>query len=434
MALTETPVEINASAEVDYENLGCEGCFLNPKEGASFKPCTVIDALRNTLSLPQFKIAFKLISQPNGEFARKNILTKPEEGDTPGAQSSRYLDVIDFMQRSPVLGNLISQSGIKGGRKYNFNADGLPLVCKTLTAGATLGSPRKQVSNGTRKSKPTSDKRKVPLSSTAARTKSAVLDLLTESSDYLEFVWDSGSSQGVFSRVNEVYGNLTDCKDIYSSDTNGRPYSKITHCVPAEQRELLRKHKQEVQVDGVETLTDLGDSGNEVWSDIAEYLSGGQQLPLLAKASLAELILIKNDLESYDLLPDGCPDTVYAKLRHVRIVINEILNVWDMGGSAAGRNSDPLPKVSRVDADWGDKANCKGVDPDLFFPERGASTRESKEVCRGCTVREECLEFALVSGEKFGIWGGLSERERRRIRRQRSQARKLEEAEEAIEA
>lgn len=73
------------------------------------------------------------------------------------------------------------------------------------------------------------------------------------------------------------------------------------------------------------------------------------------------------------------------------------------------------------EADWHDRANCLGVDPDLFFPERGASTREAKEVCRGCEVRHDCLEFALQNGEKFGIWGGLSERERRRIRRQRAQ-------------
>jgi WhiB family redox-sensing transcriptional regulator len=69
---------------------------------------------------------------------------------------------------------------------------------------------------------------------------------------------------------------------------------------------------------------------------------------------------------------------------------------------------------------WQDEANCLGVDPDLFFPERGASTREAKEVCRGCVVRLECLEYALSNGEKFGIWGGLSERERRRLRRQRA--------------
>ena len=73
---------------------------------------------------------------------------------------------------------------------------------------------------------------------------------------------------------------------------------------------------------------------------------------------------------------------------------------------------------------WQDEANCLGVDPDLFFPERGASTREAKEVCKGCGVREDCLEYALANGEKFGIWGGLSERERRRIRRQRALARR----------
>jgi WhiB family transcriptional regulator, redox-sensing transcriptional regulator len=73
---------------------------------------------------------------------------------------------------------------------------------------------------------------------------------------------------------------------------------------------------------------------------------------------------------------------------------------------------------------WQSKANCMGVDPELFFPERGASTREAKEVCRGCIVREDCLEYALANGEKFGIWGGLSERERRKVRRSRALARR----------
>jgi WhiB family redox-sensing transcriptional regulator len=77
---------------------------------------------------------------------------------------------------------------------------------------------------------------------------------------------------------------------------------------------------------------------------------------------------------------------------------------------------------------WQRSANCMGVDPDLFFPERGGSTREAKEVCRGCVVREDCLDFALDNGEKFGIWGGMSERERRRIRRRRSLARQAIEA------
>ena len=76
------------------------------------------------------------------------------------------------------------------------------------------------------------------------------------------------------------------------------------------------------------------------------------------------------------------------------------------------------------DRRWQERANCLGVDPDLFFPERGASTKEAKSVCGGCEVRMECLEYALRHGEKFVIWGGMSERERRRILRQRALARR----------
>ena len=83
-------------------------------------------------------------------------------------------------------------------------------------------------------------------------------------------------------------------------------------------------------------------------------------------------------------------------------------------------------KQIMLDTSWQEMANCLGVDPDLFFPERGASTREAKEVCKGCVVRDHCLEYALANGEKFGIWGGMSERERRRIRRSRAVARQAE--------
>lgn len=73
---------------------------------------------------------------------------------------------------------------------------------------------------------------------------------------------------------------------------------------------------------------------------------------------------------------------------------------------------------------WQDYANCLGVDPDLFFPERGASVREAKEVCRGCVVKSECLEYAMAHSERYGIWGSLSERERRKLRKQRTASRK----------
>ena len=92
--------------------------------------------------------------------------------------------------------------------------------------------------------------------------------------------------------------------------------------------------------------------------------------------------------------------------------------------AGGGQVKIPVAAEEPEDRSWQEYANCLGVDPDLFFPERGASTREAKEVCRGCVVREECLEYALVNGEKFGIWGGMSERERRRLRRQRALARR----------
>ncbi len=87
--------------------------------------------------------------------------------------------------------------------------------------------------------------------------------------------------------------------------------------------------------------------------------------------------------------------------------------------NAKGVSVDIQTLTSQGPRAWQARANCMGVDPELFFPERGSSTREAKEVCRGCVVRVECLEFAIANSEKFGIWGGMSERERRRVRRAR---------------
>jgi WhiB family redox-sensing transcriptional regulator len=66
---------------------------------------------------------------------------------------------------------------------------------------------------------------------------------------------------------------------------------------------------------------------------------------------------------------------------------------------------------------WQERALCAQTDPEAFFPEKGGSTREAKRVCLGCDVRSECLEYALGHDERFGIWGGLSERERRRLKK-----------------
>lgn len=65
---------------------------------------------------------------------------------------------------------------------------------------------------------------------------------------------------------------------------------------------------------------------------------------------------------------------------------------------------------------WQERALCAQTDPEAFFPEKGGSTREAKRVCASCEVRVECLEYALMHDERFGIWGGLSERERRKLK------------------
>ena len=66
---------------------------------------------------------------------------------------------------------------------------------------------------------------------------------------------------------------------------------------------------------------------------------------------------------------------------------------------------------------WQGEAVCAETDPELFFPEKGGSTREAKRICAGCDVKTQCLEYALANDERFGIWGGLSERERRKLKK-----------------
>lgn len=96
--------------------------------------------------------------------------------------------------------------------------------------------------------------------------------------------------------------------------------------------------------------------------------------------------------------------------------------------STAPRNKKGSAEEERDATRFMMSGKCAGVDLDLFFPKRGESAREAKEVCGGCEVREECLEYALATGQKYGIWGGMSERQRRRMRRQRALAVRTQQA------
>ncbi|HEX6208360.1 MAG TPA: WhiB family transcriptional regulator [Actinomycetota bacterium] len=69
---------------------------------------------------------------------------------------------------------------------------------------------------------------------------------------------------------------------------------------------------------------------------------------------------------------------------------------------------------------WQERARCREFDPEIFFPEKGGSSREAKRICAQCEVRIECLKYALRHDERYGVWGGMSERERRRLKRMAS--------------
>lgn len=68
-------------------------------------------------------------------------------------------------------------------------------------------------------------------------------------------------------------------------------------------------------------------------------------------------------------------------------------------------------------SDWQRDALCAQTDPELFFPEKGMPAHKARTVCMACEVRPQCLEFALTTGQVYGVWGGYTEQQRRLLRR-----------------
>lgn len=90
---------------------------------------------------------------------------------------------------------------------------------------------------------------------------------------------------------------------------------------------------------------------------------------------------------------------------------NNATSLWPGGGTPV-----LVPDTSLEETAWQALARCAEVDPDLFFPEKGASARPAKRICQRCEVRTECLEYAIETDQRYGVFGGLSERERRKLR------------------
>lgn len=73
--------------------------------------------------------------------------------------------------------------------------------------------------------------------------------------------------------------------------------------------------------------------------------------------------------------------------------------------------------ITPADTAWQQRALCAQTGADFFFPEPGSSVREAKRICGMCEMRSACLEYAMDNDERFGVWGGLSEKERLELRR-----------------
>ena len=85
-----------------------------------------------------------------------------------------------------------------------------------------------------------------------------------------------------------------------------------------------------------------------------------------------------------------------------------------------------LPAPARFAARWRELAACRGADLNLFFPARGGSAEPARQVCAACPVRQPCLDYAVSNAITDGIWGGLTERERRALRTSYLRAVRLE--------
>lgn len=85
----------------------------------------------------------------------------------------------------------------------------------------------------------------------------------------------------------------------------------------------------------------------------------------------------------------------------------------------SGQPRHPLEGIAAAPAWMDGRELCSQADPEVFHPEKGASVAEAKAICARCPLKEPCLEWAIETNQRFGVWGSASERERRQIRADR---------------
>lgn len=371
------------------------------------------------------RLAGALLSGPEGRFVRRDVLPRVEEDDTAGALAQRFATVAQFLTDHSLLRGVFSSHGTRGGSYFLLDKEALHETCATIQADPSVIERVQE----------TDRLRKIITKNHQGKAYANILLLLLD--DEYEFGGRIEIASGV--RVSckpfmEVYTGIEIDYEYAPTNPDKTERSRSFMNISPEIRRSIVSHMRESAVGKVTPSDELTTAGEAVLGEIQRYIDIGQQLPNLTDCSLAELKLIQEKLgitdKAFEAQHTDGQSSFSARSKQVKHMIDKLLAFWKLGpGSITkstglpGRRSRDFTKVSGTTAEFEQYGNCKGVDPDLFFPERGASTREAKEVCRGCVVRDECLEYAITNGEKFGIWGGMSERERRRIRRQRALAR-----------
>jgi len=413
------PVEIKGRSD----SAAMEGCFLNRDLITAAANCAVLRALGEGFSLDKLAVVHAVLAN-DGRFVRADALPDMTAGDTPGALSLRFKRVTDFMLRDNAIAGALSKGGSSGGGYFVLDRAALGEACQRSSPIDELNAKREY--------------ERLLIEDVKARHApkayaNLILLAIDDPVEDLDLTLAAGIVNGCKPFM-EVYGAGVELRIESDMPERGKQAKPTTHMdVPIETRRIIRQHAIEASSRNVRASEELSHSGAAVSSSVWSYVERGRQLPNLMGCSLGDLLKIRSELvdpesEHDDKHQDGQSEQS-ARRRQVGHMISNIMVFWKLeervvtgkGRTGAGKFLEKLGKLP----EFRKSGSCNGVDAELFFPERGASTKDAKDACRRCSVREECLQYALDNGEKFGIWGGLSERERRRIRRQRKLAAKV---------
>lgn len=167
-----------------------------------------------------------------------------------------------------------------------------------------------------------------------------------------------------------------------------------------------------------DTLTgvEIADRLSEAERHLATFVLTGGEIPERFNRNIARSVL-RQLAGTTELQDEGVIERFGLINQCLSGVALSVLTIKDDSEGTLVKPRKIRTQVSTKDAFRPDNGACTGTDPEIFYPIRGESSREAKEICAQCNAQDACLNHALVNNERFGIWGGTSERDRRRLKR-----------------